>query len=189
MNRRDVLKMATAVTGMGLIAPLSAALLAQQELTLANGMLGSDKPQYFSQEQLGLISLVMDTILPRTNSPSASDVNTHLIMDNMFAQVFKPAYKKTFQQRFSAFQKLLMAQNFVLANPAHKLALLQQLESSKPEQRTAAYQAYFDIKQQTISYYLKTEEISKKHLYYLPIPGIYVPCIKVSEVNNIAWAI
>mgnify|MGYP000727465358 FL=1 len=76
MNRRDVLKMATAVTGMGLIAPLSAALLAQQELTLANGMLGSDKPQYFSQEQLGLISLVMDTILPRTNSPSASDVNT-----------------------------------------------------------------------------------------------------------------
>lgn len=189
MNRRDVLKIATAVTGMGLISPISAALLTEHEATLIKGISGNVKPQHFDQVELDLLSLVMNTILPRTDSPSASDVNTHLIMDNMFAQIFKPSYKKNFQQRFSALQQLLMKQNFVLANPSHKLALLQQLESTKPDQRTASHQAYFDIKQQTISYYLKTEEISKKHLNYLPIPGIYVPCIKVSEVNNIAWAI
>ncbi len=57
------------------------------------------------------------------------------------------------------------------------------------EQSEIADNFYTEVKQQTIAYYLASEEISTKYLNYLPVPGEYKACIPLSEVGGKAWAI
>jgi len=57
------------------------------------------------------------------------------------------------------------------------------------EEQLWADETYNQIRQQTISYYLSTEEINTKYLNYLPVPGKYQPCISLEEAGGKAWAI
>ena len=49
--------------------------------------------------------------------------------------------------------------------------------------------AYLNFKQQTVAYYLSTEEVATKFLTYLPVPGKYEACITVEEAGGKAWAL
>jgi hypothetical protein len=190
MERRQILKYVAAVTGTAICAPLTGALLSGCDKPVKSSQgpiapLGKDG-QFFDAKALQDLSRIMDVILPKTSTPSASDVNVHLIMDNMFAKVFKPDYQQGFLTNFKALNDWLVTQGFAAATTSDQIKLLMQLEQSK--QPKAASMAYLDIKQQTIAYYLSTEEIAEKHLNYLPIPGGYTPHISVQEVGGKAWA-
>ncbi len=190
MDRREILKYVAAVTGTAICAPLTGALLTGcgkavestnpiAEATLPDG-------QFFDGKTLASIADIMDVILPQTDSPSASQVNVHMIMDNMFAKVFKPDYQKSFMASFATLSEYLKSANFAAASVEEQVALLTDLEGSKDSSK--GFKAYIDIKQQSIAYYLSTEEIAEKYLNYLPIPGGYTPRISVKEVGNKVWA-
>lgn len=189
MNRRELLKSTSSLALFGLAAPLIPTFAWASMTGKVNGVL-QGKAQFFSDHDLALLSMVMDVILPRTDSPSASDVNTHLILDHMIAVVSAPEQQSRFRRNFDALKAFLTKQNFILSNSAQKLSILQLLEHNTSEQiEPVVKNAYLDVKRQTIGYYLKTEKVAKQHLNYLPIPGMYKPCINVSDVNNKAWAI
>ena len=107
----------------------------------------------------------------------------------MMGQVFEEDFKTDFKNQFAALQTYLNRQNFLQAESPVQEKILSDLELSREEEVQSARQAFVEIKQQTIAYYLSTEEIAKNYLNYLPIPGEYKPCISVEEVNNTAWAI
>ena len=191
MNRREILKFAASLTGSALIAPLSANLLnnltASRSASIAgNGSL--TQPEFFSPQQFTLITHIMDVILPRTDSPSASDVKTNWIMDNMFNTVFKDKYKMRFMKNFKLLETHLAKQHFLNQSASSQLAMLLELETEHKDKRDNVHRAFTDIKQQTISYYLATETIAEQHLNYLPIPGAYTACVSLEEVGGKAWA-
>ncbi|MDU0352615.1 gluconate 2-dehydrogenase subunit 3 family protein [Paraglaciecola aquimarina] len=129
---------------------------------------------------------IMDVILPKTDSPSATEVNVHMIMDNMFHKVFTPNYKKSFLQSFAKLNLYLTSKQFHTASPKEQTELLLQLENAKDAAQ--GFKAYIDIKQQSIAYYLSNEEIAENYLNYLPIPDGYTARISVAEVGGKAWA-
>ncbi|MCF2946947.1 gluconate 2-dehydrogenase subunit 3 family protein [Paraglaciecola aquimarina] len=192
MHRRDILKYVAAVTGTAICAPLTTALLSgcskQAEIlppTVATGPNLADG-QFFTSDNLQHLVQIMDVILPKTDTPSASDVKVHMIMDNMFDKVFTPQYKKNFLNSFAKLNDYLASKKFPTASANEQALLLTQLElAQEPSQ---GFKAYIDIKQQTIAYYLSNEQIAEHHLNYLPIPGGYTPSIKVAEVGGKAWA-
>ena len=49
--------------------------------------------------------------------------------------------------------------------------------------------AFIGFKQQAVTYYLSTKEIATRYLNFLPIPGVYEPCISLESVDGKAWAI
>lgn len=194
MNRREILKYTAMLTGTAIIAPLSASMLTGctkkvAPITNDSSASATTATQFFEQDTFILLTKLMDTILPKTDTPSASDVQVHLIMDNMFAQVFTAKYQQRFLKQFAALSKHLDASEFHSASDQEQVELLRALETMPNGKKLDSHNAYMDIKQQTIAYYLSTEEIAENHLNYMPIPGQYKPCVTVEEVGGKAWAI
>jgi hypothetical protein len=185
MNRREMLKYTALLTGGALSASFTTAFLSGCS-RLADGSAGL---HYFDAGQFELVTLLADTILPRTDSPSATDVNVHHTIDSMIGLVFDEEFKTTFKERWTALENHLSDHNFRQMDQDARVELLRSLELNRTPETENARLAYVELKQQTIAYYLTTEEIGKEHLNYLPIPGEYKPCIPLEDAGNRAWAI
>lgn len=197
MNRREVLRYTAWITGSAISASLASAILSgcseqtPDKNTTTNAGISPDSNllHFFTPEQFVLVALLADTILPRTDSPSATDVKVHITLDSMLGQVFDSNYQATFKTQWLALENHLSQQRFLQLSPAAQIETLQSLELNQDDAATSAKKALVEFKQQVIAYYLTTEKIAKTFLNYLPIPGTYQPCISVDDVNNKAWAL
>ncbi|TVQ04407.1 MAG: gluconate 2-dehydrogenase subunit 3 family protein [Balneolaceae bacterium] len=185
MNRRTMLKYTALLTGGAVSASFASVFLS-----------GCSSPaeevselHFFDPGQFELVSLLADTILPRTDSPSATDVNVHHTIDTMIGLVFEMEFKTNFRIQWGELENHLADLNFRQLGQADRVELLRNLELSRISETENARGAYRELKQQVIAYYLTTEEIGKNYLNYLPVPGDYEPCISVDDVGNRAWAI
>lgn len=197
MNRREVLRYTAWITGSAISASLASAILSgcSEQSAEQNQAKGTDiSPNasllhFFTPEQFTLVGLLADTILPRTDSPSATDVKVHITLDSMLGQVFDSNYQTAFKIDWLALESYLGQQQFLQLEPTAQVEVLRSLELNQNDNVASAKKTLIEFKQQVIAYYLTTEDIGKNFLNYLPIPGFYKPCISVDEVNNKAWAL
>ena len=197
MNRRQILQYTAWLTGSAVSASFAGAFLtgcsesSPTQKPEKNPVAAADLPilHFFTPEQFLLFALIADTILPRTDSPSATDVNAHVTVDSMLGQVLDPKYTAGFKNDWLALQNYLQQQDFAQQEHSAQVEQLRALELNQDAALASPRQALVQLKQQLVAYYLTTEEIGKKFLNYLPIPGNYQPCISVDDVNNKAWAI
>ena len=182
MERRELIKLVSLATGSLITVPLASSLL----ISCKDDITKNDENyslQFFNNKDFLLVKKLIDVILPQTDSPSASEVGVHQIIDMMVGTVYKPTEKNDYNSRFKALIKYLNSSN------KNQLIALQDLSKSLNENDNDAKKALLELKQQTVAYYLTTEEISTKYLNYLPIPGKYEPCISLDDVNGKAWAL
>jgi len=181
MKRRELIKLVTLSTGAVLSAPLVSSLLTScNEVTKiadADYIL-----QFFSRDDFSLIRELVDTILPKTDSPSASEVGVHKMIDTMVGTVYKPSDRERYKKGFLALK------NYLSSDTTNRLVALQNLSESTDEREGDVKNAMLEFKQQTITYYLSTEEVAKNYLNYLPVPGKYEPCISLEEAGDKLWA-
>lgn len=197
MNRREILRYTAWITGSAVSASLASAILSgcSEQTPTQNSALPADTGtpsnilHFFTPEQFALVTLLVDTILPRTDSPSATEVKVHITLDSMLGQVFDSSYQARFKTWWLALENHLNQQTFLQRSPAEQVGILQSLELNASEGAADAKKALVEFKQQTIAYYLSTEVVAKNFLNYLPVPGAYKPCISLDDVNNKAWAL
>lgn len=195
MNRREILRYTAWITGAAVSAPLAGAILSGCSEAPGNPQSSTESSaqmpvlHYFSPDKFLLLTLIADTILPRTDSPSASDVQVPATVDSMLGQVFEEDYQAVFKLNWLQLENYLRAGNFATLDSAAQVDLLRELELGQSEELISARSCFTDLKQQVIAYYLTKEEIGEKYLNYVPIPGKYEPCISLEEANNRAWAI
>ncbi len=188
MKRRDILKYTALATGAAVAAPLVSSLLAGCRPEAAAD--ASDSAlQFFSREEFSLVKELADLILPKTDSPSASDVGVHNMIDHMVGKVYPEKDREAYKNGFAALAGYLNTSGFSKLAPDKKLNLLKELELSRADELKDTRQAFLDFKQQTVAYYLSSEEIGAKFLTYLPVPGKYEPCISLEEAGGKAWAL
>lgn len=188
MQRREVIKLVTLATGAALSAPLMSSLLTGCKKPVEEA--GTDYAlKYFNGNEFQHVKTIVDIILPKTDSPSATEVGVHKIIDNMVGTVYSPDQKENYTKRFSSLIEHLNGSEFLESDTAEQEAILKQLMNSSEDKDKTAQAAFLELKQQTIAYYLSTEEIATKHLNYLPVPGKYEPCITLEEAGGKAWAI
>lgn len=185
MNRRTILQYTAYATGAVVGAPLVSVLLSGCQAEVVDNY----QPVFFNEEEFGLVKNLVDLILPKTDSPAATEVGVHQMIDNMVSKVYTVEQQTDFRTGFEALSKYLTEAGFEKMKADKQLALLQQLDVSKEESLKAVRAAFLDLKQQTIAYYLSTEEIAMNYLNYLPVPGEYLPCISLEEAGGKAWAI
>ena len=183
MNRREVIRLVSLATGAAISAPLMGSLLTGCKTDKKTDL--DYVLKFFNENEFNYISTIVDLILPKTNSPSATDVEVHKIIDSMLATVYKPHEKKAYRNTLSSLIKFLSDKNFLDLKADMQKEILQNLNNSSE----AVKVGYLELKQQTIAYYLSTEEIGENHLNYLPVPGKYEPCITLEETGGKAWAI
>lgn len=179
MKRREILRRTAVITGAAVSAPLALSLLSGCKTDAAEAM--SDALSFFSSDDMSLVQKAIDIIIPRTDSPSASDVGVHKMIDHMVGNVYKQEDRDAYSSAMSGLLSHLSSSD----DMEQAIGDLEQPSSGG----NALSSAYAQLKQQAIAYYLSSEEIGTKYLNYLPIPGEYLACISLEEAGGKKWAI
>jgi len=161
---------------------LKSALLAPTILTVLQScqeqVLNTRDLMVLNDEQDDLIKAIADTILPRTESPSASDVKVDIFMDLLLQDVFEDEVKQKFLQGLSQFDvdcQSVTGHRFVDLIESDKYTYLEKVDKEIMEQEyDDLVPFYYTFKHLTITIYFTTEQGVKQNLNYNPIPGSYI---------------
>lgn len=190
MDRRTILKYTALATGATLSGSLTSIILSGCGSDAADKALAEGyQAKFFAEGEMTQLRTLVDVILPKTDSPSASEVGVHKIMDSMVGEVYTADKQAEFRKGFTALTDYLNKAGFADKPIAEQTQILKTLAASTDEATKPVREAFNDLRQQSIAYYLSNKEIGTKYLNYLPVPGKYEACISVEEAGGKLWAI
>lgn len=185
INRRDALRKTAYIMGGTLMAPTIAGILKgcspKADLNWT--------PAFFTEDQARLITSLTDIILPKTETPAASELGVPGFIEEMVSQVSSPEQQTAFMNSLaafdqeakdslgSAFNELSSEQQSEFANQKHE-----EMKSGDIDRRNPPFM--WTMKELTIAGYCLTEVGSNQMLQHVFIPGEYKGCIPVEEAGN-----
>ena len=176
-------------------------------------------PDFFSVEEGAVITRLVDIILPKTDTPSATEVQVNIFIDRFADQVMEKEQQEFVKMITGKFIGKALAdsgkQNAADLESAELEAVLSSaLKISKEEitskqeavgqfmeaaakgetaelDDTAAIYAFAsNLRDMTIWGYKTSEYVGENVLEYLPVPGEYVACGNVDELTaGKAWSL
>mgnify|MGYP000598130705 CR=1 FL=1 len=190
MNRRKALK------NTGLIA--GATVLLPSFLTLLQSCKSEPRlnwqPLFLTQDEAIFISSLVDTILPKTDTPGALEVKADIFLDKVFALTYNEEAQKKIRADIAQFNANCQQKNgasFSDLNTAGKAKALKEAEANSGKFNPGVWGTavgkqepvgfYRSIKSMAIWAYLSSEEIGKNVLNYDPIPMVYEGCIPLRK--------
>ena len=185
MQRRDIIKITSCLTGAALSTPLILSLISGCQ-PKQNPSLTSEE-MLFSTDEFNFLKSISDTILPKTDSPSASEVGVPEMILHMISKVYAKDDKEKEIEGFKLIEQRLNSNEMAFGDlqEQDRINVLLELETSE---EVNLKEAFTNLKQQVIAYYLSTEVIGTEFLNYLPVPGKYEPCISLSDAGGKAWS-
>jgi hypothetical protein len=187
MDRRELLKMITVLTGAAFVGG---------ELMLTGcknepGIGGAS----FNAQDVGFLDEVADTILPPTKSPGAKAAHVGQFMTVMVNDCYDSKDQKTFHEgigKLNDASKKANNKSFMEATPAERTALLTSLDKEAKEygaKKKKEDQAHYFtmMKQLTLFGYFTSKEGATEALRYVKVPGRYEGCIEYKKGDK-AWA-
>jgi len=193
MDRRKAIKRSGYITANAILAP--ALLSIFQSCQTENRL--DWTPQFFTEPEANCITSLLDTILPRTETPGALDVNVDVFMDKVIAKTYDSDNQKQIRQHISDFNTTCESEfgkPFSELTNDQKTVILNAEESSSgkfsgsvwgtavgPQAKIGFYRSF---KAMAISAYFSSEKIGKSVLNYDPIPQEYIACVPLSDIGN-----
>jgi hypothetical protein len=178
MQRRDLLKTFAAATAVAFIPRDAMAVWAR----VASGLRPADG---LTNAQLSLVGAIADTILPRTDSPSATDVAVPAFVDVVVSENYSDADRAAFVAGLTTLNTWSPAapgspdttmqagrpsRSFVDLSSEERGAHLSALEHT-PSRREEPMRTYWRLKGLIIHGYFTSERVSKEVLHVEVMPG------------------
>ena len=180
MTRRAALKRAALFLGVALTPSLIANVL---QVAATPGA----KAVFLSPAQLDLVTAIAERILPRTDTPGATDVGVPAFVDLMLGKYSTESERQVFTaglDEVNAASLASHAQSFVKISAAQQDAILMKIAvASQKKDKTFFHQ----IKELTVVGYFTSEIVGRTVLHYDPVPGRFQGCVPISEVGNVLW--
>jgi|SRR6056300_667407 hypothetical protein len=151
-------------------------------------------PAYFSAEEGSFLTKAVDVLLPKTDTPSASEVNVHVFMDKLIAETYNEEAKARVRKGFDAFTAAILsisgASSLVSVSEAQIDEAYQALYGERTDAIGAeAYGFAGQFRGMVIDAYKSSEYVGENVLAYLPVPGEYIPCDDLDTLTGgVAWA-
>jgi hypothetical protein len=175
MQRRNLLRLLGAAAALPLL-PGSGDALQLARTVHAGGARGL---QRLTADQAALVTLLSDMIIPRTDTPGASDVQVTAFIDHLLAEWYRPDEVDPFLAGLEALDaraRTEHGQRFVdLAEPA-RVALLTAIDRGKGE-RGSAEAAFARLKSLTVYGYFTSERVMTEVTREPMIPGRFDGCV------------
>jgi hypothetical protein len=141
------------------------------------------KPTFFTEADMERVTLLVDMILPATDSPAASEARTHEFIDAALRACATSKQQSTFRAGLAA----LVADGFDKANANERVALLQRRAAK--DVALPYDDSFFKIlKDYTLTGYFHSEIGATRALAYERVPGGYQGDIALTAEQK-AWAI
>ena len=176
-------------------------------------------PSFFTKDQALALTQLVDIILPKTDTPSASEVNVDVFIDRFANEVMDEETQGFMLMAFDVFNNNALTSSGKeevadLSTEDLEAALAKALKVSTEEQKLndEIIEKYIEAKKKgenidlneniansafatnlrnmTIWAYKTSEYIGEEVLAYLPVPGEYIPCGDLEELTGgKAWSI
>lgn len=196
MNRREALKNTVLVMGYTISIPSLVSIF-----NSCNSNSGQKwQPLFFSSDQGSVIGELAETILPKTQTPGAKDLNIDKFIDRMIKEVFSTEDQQLFLKGMDKFEKECKAINgrsFIKCSPDQRNDLLKKMEQESAKTPPSVWGIalkdsgpmpfYRQAKELTLLGYFTSEQVGKKILVYDPVPGVYAGDVPLSNVGNTSF--
>lgn len=197
MKRRDVLKNMGLGLGYAVATPTIISLLQSCQGEAATGY----QAVLFSQDQFGVLTTMVDVILPKTDTPSASEVNVPMFIDKYISETQTEDQHENAKKGMAAFIAValdksgkssasdLNAEDIDAVLAATLKASSEERDAFEGDLKTASSFAFL-VRGRTISAYKNSEFVGEQVLAYASIPGEYIATGDLQELTGgRAWSL
>lgn len=176
-------------------------------------------PEFFTMEQGSVLTKLVDIILPKTDTPSASEVQVDIFIDRFAKEVMEKEQQDLLQMSMSKFMDKALADSGKekiedLSSEDLEPVLAAALKVSKEEKVTymdmvnsyneavaegreanledgiSRFTFADNLRGLTIWGYKTSEYVGEEVLAYLPVPGEYIGCADTQELTGgKAWSL
>jgi gluconate 2-dehydrogenase gamma chain len=178
ISRREVIRRAALAAGV---------VLSPAWLSSIDGARVSAQTTALSANHLALAGAVADRILPRTDTPGASDVGVPAFINLLFGEFMSDTERATLTEgldRVDAASRSAHGAGFTTVTTDQQDAVLRTIARAEQAQPQGFFRL---IRSATILGYFTSEQVGRNVLHYDPIPGRYDACVPLSEVGNRNW--
>lgn len=211
MKRRSALKNMGMVFGYAAATPTLLSILqsCKEKPSYAEWV-----PSFFDKDKGYALAQMLDVILPKTDTPSATEVNVHMFIDQFVNEVLpeeQQGFTKLLTDKFMGklltesgkealedleaedFEPLLakyLAKRTDEEEEAQNEAIGQYMEAimdggqAELDDDVACYAFAGNVRDMAIWAYRNSEYVGEEVLAYLPIPGEYIACEDVNELTG-----
>ncbi|APG59759.1 gluconate 2-dehydrogenase subunit 3 family protein [Christiangramia salexigens] len=208
MNRRQVLKKMGLGAGILVVGPSTLSLLQS-----CNNEPEFDwQPTFLSASHGYALKRILDVIIPKTDTPGASDLNIAQFIDSYMNEVADDERKTKFKQSADAFSRAFkkefdkeqekgkaedfenIIKKYLKASPAEQDEFVKRNSETQDAQKqgsemqidadAGAYAYLTTVRELAIWAWKNSEEIGENVMWYDPIPGQYIPCGPVEELGK-----
>jgi hypothetical protein len=190
MERRLVLKNIGKAFGFAVATPTIISILE----SCGSVDTASWTPAYFSADEASFLTKAVDVLLPKTDTPSASEVNVHVFIDKLIAETYNADAKARVRSGFDAFTSAILSISGAESVAKVTEAQLEQAFTALYGERTdaiasEAYSFAGQFRGMVIDAYKSSEYVGENVLAYLPVPGEYIACDDLDTLTGgVAWA-
>ena len=182
ISRRDAVRRLTAIVGGAMSSSTIAALLSGCQAAPGPSEWA---PQVLSATQLDLVKAIVDAILPRTDTPGASDVGVPEFIDLLLADWADDGQRSRILEGLDG-----LGSNFLAGGEAAQMAVLNRLDAEGVQAREDEADPlpfFATLKEWTLAGYYTSEAGATQELQWLAMPGRYDADVPLSEVGR-TWA-
>jgi len=170
-------------------------------------------PDFFTKEEGNVLFKLVDIILPKTDTPSASEVNVHVFIDRFTNEVMEDGQQALVKISFEKFIETALQdsgkKNVVdLTSEDLEPVLAAELQLSEEDEiknseltikntsalakgendaladEAISYSFSKNLRDMTIWGYKTSEYVGEEVLAYLPVPGEYIGCGDLNELTG-----
>ena len=139
-------------------------------------------PKFMTRDEAMLTEIIVDILIPRTETPGASDALVHRFIDEMLDGYFNPSEQKTVRDGL----KELEETGFSDLSNDKRIEVLLDL-SGKAGQGSP--ESFFQLmRSTTLLGYFTSEAGATQALAHDPIPGTYEGCIPINKYGGKTWS-
>lgn len=171
-------------------------------------------PVFFSKDEGTVVHTLIDILLPKTDTPSGTDVNVHMFIDTFADEILPKEHQDFLKMGLGKFldKALVVAEKEAISELDEEdlepvfATYLKKRTDDVEEAHNEAIEAYFKAVEEngsgelddeiachsfanslrgvSIWSYKNSEQIGEEVLAYLPIPGEYIPCGDAQELTQ-----
>jgi hypothetical protein len=146
-------------------------------------------PRVFDDAQTGMIAVIADAILPRSDTPSATDVGVLPWIDLVLAEYFSDARRVSFLEDLDAMDEFARSTSgghlAVLKDRAlaKTLASLDAACGTKVLSQTPAQRGYVQLKELVIHGYFTSKPVQQDLLKFVIVPGRFDANVPIAPAS------
>lgn len=193
-DKLDNQKRKTLIALSGLIgAAASNILLSGNGFEIATAYANSDaksrKPKLFTTVQLEVLERICQTVIPKTDTPGAGDVDTHGFIDNQLHHCFDTTAQKAVSNVIDTIDQSALARyekSFSQLESQAAHTLLSDIDLCKNGFKEKDTEQFKFLKYLIVFGYYTSEIGASQELTYDPVPGGFKANIALSDIGS-AW--